>query len=431
MSLDDFVDSVEADLFGYGPLEKVFREEGLVDVAVNGTDVFVQGTGFPGWRKADVPIRSEQQIVSAINRAAGKTTSVALNRTHPIIHSVLVPEFGARLSAAVPPAAASHPVIADIRLHATEKPITLGDIVTGYPDLPKRNANDLLSMGADLKERIAQLAQEEWPWLLDGEGNAGSAEPVLFGGMSPAAARYLLGSMLIGLSVFSAGETGSGKTTLLRALLAAYARVFRDLSPRFVIVETHTVELDLSHFGDYTRNAVNFVTHAAEPRIEAGELVQLALRQNPDRFGVGEARGGEICDVLNAILTGHPGFSTFHTESLETLPDRIRLMLAQNEFSIKIAQGAAAAKIMAHTIHVMVFMRRLGPFRLVDSIWESTGETEGKDDDAVPTFRPMFQLTTKEVGGVPRFTMDGPLSESRWVERARLFGLPTSWFRPA
>ncbi len=123
------------------------------------------------------------------------------------------------------------------------------------------------------------------------------------------------------LSILVSGETGSGKTTLLSALINQLA----DIAPsERVICLEDTPEL---------MPVIANCTHAyTSDSTDMSELVRSALRQHPDRIVVGEVRGPEALDLIDALCTGHKGsFSSMHAGSAEEAIKRLGLMISRNE----------------------------------------------------------------------------------------------------
>lgn len=159
------------------------------------------------------------------------------------------------------------------------------------------------------------------------------------------------------VSFLISGGTGSGKTTLLAALL--------DLVPtshRIVLVED-AAELDVP--GDHV---VSLVGRPANPegkgRVGLGELVRQALRMRPDRIVLGECRGPEIQDLLNALNTGHRGgCATLHANSIHDIPRRIHAL-----GSLAGMSDSAVSRQLAGALQVALHVSRNGGVRRLEQI---------------------------------------------------------------
>ena len=162
--------------------------------------------------------------------------------------------------------------------------------------------------------------------------------------------------------------------------------------------------------------------HAALPgpfqlAIEQEELVKLALRHRPDALTLGEARGAEVFDLLNALNTGHKnGLTSLHAYGVDELFSRIYLMLAQSDRG-RFLDSYRAANLVAQTLHVAISMELVGRDRRIGTIAELTGEVAQKGTSFEPKMVPIFQHTG--AGG----KLDGPLNDSRHTrifEQARI-----------
>ena len=128
---------------------------------------------------------------------------------------------------------------------------------------------------------------------------------------------YLLNK---GESIVIAGPTGSGKTELQKYLLSKLQKNSR------VIVIDNIQELEnLRSFNDLDLTSWQVSSH--NPNASVEELIRSALRSNPDWLVVAEARGKEMNDVLNSVMTGHPIITTIHAKSIEAIPKRICRMV--------------------------------------------------------------------------------------------------------
>lgn len=124
-------------------------------------------------------------------------------------------------------------------------------------------------------------------------------------------------------SIVIAGPTGSGKTELQKYLISKFAENSR------VIIIDNVQELDYVRFNE----KLDVTSWQISPSIEEGnaqELIRTALRNNPDWLVVAEARGKEMSDVLNAVMTGHPIITTLHARSVEAIPKRMMRMIQMN-----------------------------------------------------------------------------------------------------
>ena len=127
-----------------------------------------------------------------------------------------------------------------------------------------------------------------------------------------------------GESIVIAGATGSGKTELQKYLLSKLRKNTR------VIVIDNIQELEnLRKFEDL--DLTSWQVNQNNPNATIQELVKCALRSNPDWLVVAEARGGDMYDVLNSVMTGHPIITTIHAKSVEAIPKRMCRMVMMRD----------------------------------------------------------------------------------------------------
>jgi pilus assembly protein CpaF len=198
------------------------------------------------------------------------------------------------------------------------------------------------------------------------------------------------------LAFLVAGGTGTGKTTILAALLAAV-----DPRERIVCVED-AEELRPSH-----PHVVRLVARPANIEGAGGvtlrDLVRQALRMRPDRLVVGEVRGGEVCDLLAALNTGHDGGAgTVHANSAREVPARMEALAAAGGLP-----RAALHSQLAAAVQVVLQMRKLpSGTRVLDTVG-----VLARDADAV-TVRPVW---TRRDGWTAQRTALGELLREREV----------------
>jgi len=294
-------------LAGLGPVEALLRDPDVTDVMVNGpNEVWVERAGR--LQQEQVRFAGPSQLVEAVGRIIGPL-GLRLDRARPYVDARL-PD-GSRLHAVLPPAAPDGPVVTLRRF---------AHVRLGW--------DDLVDAGALTTEAAAMLCE---------------------------AVRQRR-------AVVCCGRTGSGKTTLLGLLLSQVAPTERVV----LIEEAAELQPEVAHL---------VRLEACPPNVEgAGEvtlrdLVRQSLRMRPDRIVVGETRGHEVVDVLQALSTGHDGcMTTVHARSaadallrlegmalLAGLPlEAVRAQLASTmDVIVALDRAADGQRVVSHIAEVM------------------------------------------------------------------------------
>lgn len=389
---EQFVDMALAELLGMGAIDTLLKDETIEDIAINGPDeVMVYRHG--GWEIENVAFPSPDRLLEILNRGLAHSNRKA-NMVTPIADAVL--RGKERISLVTYPVATPHPT-AVIRIPRA-KNINLEDMVKPYEgEQPARTNGDV----------------SDYASLMDGD---------MEGLLSPKAAAYLHAAVLAGLNIVAVGPTGSGKTTLLMALGRKIQK-----GERILIIED-TPEIDL-HPGESAPNNVLYLrtrpstVEGLDP-IEQEDLVKLALRQRPDALTLGEARGPEVFDLLNALNTGHKnGLTSLHAYGVEELFSRMYLMLAQSERGRHL-DAYRAASLVASTLHIAVSLEMVGNTRFVRTIAELTGSVVQKGTAYEPEMKAIFKRESE------RGRLEGPLHESVHARMLGQASIPQSIFSP-
>jgi pilus assembly protein CpaF len=331
------------ELIGLGPLEPLLRDPTISDLLVNTySTVYVERGGC--LELTAVRFRDNDHLLQIINRIVARVGR-RVDESSPMVDARL--SDGSRVNAIIPPLAIDGPCLSIRRFGAA--PLKL---------------RDLVEKGSAPREALALL------------GAAVRAK----------------------LNVLISGGTGSGKTTLLNALSA-----FIPDGERVVTIED-SAELKLQQ-----RHVVRLETRP--PNIEgAGEivardLVRNCLRMRPDRIVIGEVRGGEVLDMLQAMNTGHEGsMTTVHANTPRDALSRLEAMVGMS--GVPMADGAVRQTI-ARALHMMVQLNRGSDGkRRLTSLAEITG-TEGPTITLQEIFR-FEQQSVDEKGRVlGRFVATG------------------------
>ena len=312
---DTLVRLLLQEVVGLGPLEDLLADDSVSEIMVNGAEVVFVERGGRLVRTA-LQFSSERALLGVIERLL-QPTGRRVDESSPMVDARL-PD-GSRINVVVPPLAIRGPAVT-VRKFA--------------------------------RRRI------------------GIAELVRAGSLSPAMAEFLSMAVRERRNIVVSGGTGAGKTTLLNAL--------SDLIPddeRVVTIED-SAELQLLH--------PNLVVLEARPRNLEGrgqvtirELVRNALRMRPDRIVVGECRGGEALDMLQAMNTGHSGsLTTAHANSPRDLLLRLEVMVLMSGMDLPLA---AVREQVASAVNLIVQQARFPcGLRRVVRIAEVTGTESGR-----------------------------------------------------
>ena len=247
-------------------LQELIEDETVTEIMVNGPDaIFVERAGkLSRWEKT---FTSGEKLEDVIQQIVGKCNRV-VNESMPIVDARL--ENGARVNAVIRPVALNGPILTIRRFPDT--PITMEKLIA------------LGSLPAECAEFLKTLVR----------------------------ARY---SMVIG------GGTGSGKTTFLGALSN-----FIPSDERLITIEDNA-ELKIQGIENLVRLEAKMANTEGATSVTIRDLIKTALRMRPDRIVVGEVRGGEAVDMLQALNTGHEGsLSTAHANSAEDMLSRLETM---------------------------------------------------------------------------------------------------------
>ena len=351
---------------GLGPLEPLLQDESVNDILVNGPQqIFVERAGK--LELSDITFKDEKHLLRIIDKIVS-AVGRRVDESNPYVDARLAD--GSRFNAMVPPVAVDGSLVS-IRKFKKEK---LG-------------VDDLVRFGAFTEEMAA----------------------------------YLQAAVSTRLNVIVSGGTGSGKTTTLNALSS-----FIDNSERILTIEdTAELQLQQTHVGRMESRPANVEGKGA---VTQRDCLRNALRMRPYRIIVGETRGEEVIDMLQAMNTGHDGsMTTIHANSARDGVSRLENMIAMA--GIEMPLKAVRSQISS-AVNLIVQASRLqdGSRRMV-SITEITG-MEGDVISMQEVFR--FQRTglTPDNKIIGHFTATGV--RSHFSERFRMWGydLPPSLFEP-
>lgn len=296
-------------------LQELIEDETVTEIMVNGPDaIFVErGGGLFKWEKT---FTSREKLEDVIQQIVGKCNRV-VNESMPIVDARL--ENGARVNAVVYPVALNGPILTIRRFPDT--PVTMERLIS-LGSLPKTCADFLASL---------------------------------------VKARY---SMIIG------GGTGSGKTTFLGALSQYIPK-----DERLITIEDNA-ELKIQGIANLVRLEAKAANIEGGSEVTIRDLIRSALRMRPDRIIVGEVRGGEAADMLQALNTGHEGsLSTAHANSSRDMLSRLETMTLMG---VELPLEAIRRQI-ASGVDILIHLGRMrDKSRKVLEITEVCGFEEGE-----------------------------------------------------
>ncbi len=361
------VEQVLHEIFGLGPLEPLLRDPSVSDILVNThKDVFIERNG----RLERTPVRFKDdkhlmQVIDRIVAAVGRR----IDDSSPMVDARLAD--GSRVNAIIPPLAIDGP---HLSIRKFKK-----DVLT---------AEDLLRYET----------------------------------VTPPMLELLRGVVKARLNVLISGGTGAGKTTLLNVLSASIPP-----NERIVTIED-SAELQLRQ-----PHVVRLETRPPNVEglgeVQARQLVINALRMRPDRIIVGEARGSEAIDMLQAMNTGHDGsLTTLHANSPRDALGRLETMVSMANLNLP---EKAMRQQIASALHLVIQIARLsdGRRRIV-----SISEIVGMEGDVI-TMQEIFMFERQGIGEegavLGRFRPTG--IRPRFAERLHAHGveLPTALFADA
>jgi type IV secretion system protein TrbB len=165
------------------------------------------------------------------------------------------------------------------------------------------------------------------------------------------------------LNILVSGGTGSGKTTLMNAIINEMVR--HDSAERFVIIEDT---------GEIQCAAKNFIQYHTSFDVSMTALLKATLRMRPDRILIGEVRGPEALDLLDAWNTGHEGgAATLHANNPHAALTRLKSLISRND-----AAPSDIEPLIGEAVHFVVHIARVPDGRRVQEIIEISGYEDGR-----------------------------------------------------
>ena len=362
--------TLSQDLFfevtGLGPLETLLKDETVNDILVNGPQqIFVERDGR--LELTDITFKDERHLLRIIDKIVS-AVGRRVDESNPYVDARLAD--GSRFNAMVPPIAVD---------------------------------GSLVSIRKFKKDKL------------------GIEELVKFGAFTEEMAAYLQAAVSTRLNIIVSGGTGSGKTTTLNALSG-----FIDDDERILTIEdTAELQLQQTHVGRMESRPPNV---EGKGGVSQRDCLKNALRMRPDRIIVGETRGEEVIDMLQAMNTGHDGsMTTIHANSARDGVSRLENMIAMAGIEMPIK---AMRSQISSAVNLIVQASRLQDgSRRMTSITEITG-MEGEVISMQEIFRYQRVGLTPDNKIIGHFTATGV--RSHFSERFKLWGydLPPAIFEP-
>lgn len=327
------VEQVYSSIRGFGLLDTIIKDDTITEVMINGPEnIFIEQNGR--LFKLDKQFESQRRLEDVIQRIVG-LAGREVNQANPICDTRL-PD-GSRVNVVLPPIALCGPTLTIRKFSKT--PMTIEKLIA-YGSITQ-----------EIADKLELLVK----------------------------AKY---------NIFIAGGTGSGKTTFLNALSNYIPKDER------VITIEDSAELQITG----VQNLVSLETRNANAsgagQITIRDLIKSSLRMRPERIVVGEVRGGEALDMLQAMNTGHDGsLSTGHANSTEDMLSRLETMVLQGAAGLPLP---AIRQQIASAVDIIIHLSRLrDKSRKTMEICEVVGYEPGTDGGKI-ILNPLYRFEEDE-----------------------------------
>lgn len=292
----ELVDQVFSSIRGFGLLDSILKDDDITEVMINGPkEIFIEKSGR--LMKLDEKFESEEKLVDIIRKIVG-LAGREVSKANPIVDTRL-PD-GSRVNVVMPPISLKGPIVTIRKF--SKNPMTI---------------EKLLEYGS-ITQEVADFLE-----LL-------------------VRAKY---------NIFICGGTGSGKTTFLNAVTNYIPK-----DERIITIED-SAELQIAGIENLVSLETRNANTAGVGRITIQDLIKSALRMRPERIVVGEVRGAEALDMLQAMNTGHDGsLSTGHANSNKDMLSRLETMVLQGAEGLPLP---AVRQQIASALDIMIHLSRL------------------------------------------------------------------------
>jgi pilus assembly protein CpaF len=288
-------EAIAAEILGFGPIEPLLKDDTVTEIMVNGPrQVYVEQHGR--LYRTDIRFKDDDHVMRVIDRIISPLGR-RCDESQPYVDARL-PD-GSRVNAVIPPISLIGPVITVRKFSKT--PLTTDDLVR-------------------------------------------------FGSISQPMVDFIKACVQVRLNIIVSGGTGSGKTTLLNVLSG-----FIPGDERIITIEDAAeLQLRQDHVIPLESRPANI---EGKGRISIRDLVANALRMRPDRIVVGECRGGEALDMLQAMNTGHEGsMTTVHSNSPRDTLSRLETLVLMAGMDLPLR---AIREQIASAIHLIIHQERM------------------------------------------------------------------------
>ena len=314
------VEQVYSSIRGFGLLDSIIKDDTITEVMINGPEnVFIEQNGR--LFKLDKQFESQRRLEDVIQRIVG-LAGREVNQANPICDTRL-PD-GSRVNVVLPPIALCGPTLTIRKFSKT--PMTIEKLI------------QYGSITQEIADKLQLLVK----------------------------AKY---------NIFISGGTGSGKTTFLNALSNYIPKDER------VITIEDSAELQITGVENLVSLETRNANASGAGQITIRDLIKSSLRMRPERIVVGEVRGGEALDMLQAMNTGHDGsLSTGHANSTEDMLSRLETMVLQGAAGLPLE---AIRQQIASAVDIIIHLSRLrDKSRKTMEICEVVGYEPGKGNEA-------------------------------------------------
>lgn len=281
---------------GFGILDSIMSDDTITEVMINGYDnIFIEQNGRV--RKLNMTFESERRLEDVIQRIVGMAGR-EVNQANPIVDTRL-PD-GSRVNVVLPPISLVGPVLTIRKF--SKNPMTIHKLIE-------------------------------------------------YGSLTPEVAEFLETLVKARYNIFVSGGTGSGKTTFLNALSNYIPK-----DERIITIED-SAELQIENVPNLVSLETRNANSAGAGAITIRDLIKSSLRMRPERIIVGEVRGAEALDMLQAMNTGHDGsLSTGHANSTRDMLSRLETMVLQGSAGLPLA---AIRQQISSAVDIIIHLSRL------------------------------------------------------------------------